>query len=38
MGPLGVYKGFRELKQLGLIERIPALAPIQADGCAPMVD
>ncbi|HEX6268627.1 MAG TPA: pyridoxal-phosphate dependent enzyme [Anaerolineales bacterium] len=37
LGPLGVYKGFRELKQLGLIERIPALAPIQADGCAPMV-
>lgn len=37
MGPLGVYKGFHELKQLGLIERIPALAPIQADGCAPMV-
>jgi threonine synthase len=37
MGPLGVYKGFRELKQLGMIERIPALAPIQADGCAPMV-
>jgi len=37
MGPLGVYKGFRELKQLGLIERIPALAPIQVDGCAPMV-
>lgn len=37
LGPLGVYKGFRELKQLGIIERIPALAPIQADGCAPMV-
>jgi threonine synthase len=37
MGPLGVYKGFRELKQMGLIERIPAIAPIQADGCAPMV-
>jgi threonine synthase len=37
MGPLGVYKGFRELQQLGLIDRIPALAPIQADGCAPMV-
>lgn len=37
LGPLGVYKGFRELKQLGLIDRIPALAPIQADGCAPMV-
>lgn len=38
MGPLGVYKGFRELKQLGLINRIPALVPIQAEGCAPMVE
>ena len=37
MGPLGVYKGFCELKQLGMIDRIPALAPIQVDGCAPMV-
>jgi threonine synthase len=37
MGPLGVYKGFRELRHLGLIDRIPALAPIQVDGCAPMV-
>jgi threonine synthase len=38
MGPLGVYKGFRELQQLGMIDRIPAMAPIQADGCAPMVE
>ena len=38
MGPLGVYKGFRELQQLGMIDRIPAIAPIQADGCAPMVE
>jgi threonine synthase len=38
MGPLGVYKGFRELQSLGIIDRIPAIAPIQADGCAPMVD
>ena len=38
MGPLGVYKGFRELQQLGMIDRIPALAPIQAEGCAPMVN
>ncbi len=37
MGPLGVYKGFRELRQMGLIDRIPAIAAIQADGCAPMV-
>ncbi|MBI5823091.1 MAG: pyridoxal-phosphate dependent enzyme [Chloroflexi bacterium] len=38
MGPLGVYKGFREMKQMGWIDRIPAFAPIQAEGCAPMVD
>jgi threonine synthase len=37
MGPLGVYKGFCELKQMGLIDRIPAIAAIQAEGCAPMV-
>src|SRR5512138_2254959 len=37
MGPLGVYKGFRELRQMGLINKIPAVAVIQADGCAPMV-
>ncbi len=38
MGPLGVYKGFRELKQMGLVDRIPAMALIQTAGCAPMVD
>ena len=38
MGPLGVYKGFHELKQMGLVDRIPAIAAIQADGCAPMVN
>ena len=37
IGPLGVYKGFRELKQMGLVDRIPAIAAIQAEGCAPMV-
>lgn len=37
MGPLGVYKGFREMQQMGWVNRIPAFAPIQADGCAPMV-
>lgn len=37
MGPLGVYKGFRELKQMGLVDRIPSIAAIQAEGCAPMV-
>src|SRR5581483_2149891 len=38
MGPLGIYKGFRELKQMGLIDRIPSIAVVQADGCAPMVN
>jgi len=38
MGPIGVYKGFREMKQMGWVDRIPAIAPIQAEGCAPMVD
>ena len=38
MGPLGVYKGFKEMKQMGWIDSIPAFAPIQAAGCAPMVD
>ncbi len=37
LGPLGVYHGFQELYEMGLIERIPALAVIQAEGCAPMV-
>lgn len=37
MGPIGVYKGFREMSEMGLTDRMPAMAPIQADGCAPMV-
>ena len=37
MGPLGVYKGFSELKRMNLVGRIPAMAVIQAEGCAPMV-
>jgi threonine synthase len=37
MGPIGIYKGFREMQTMGWIDRIPAFAPIQADGCAPMV-
>ncbi len=36
IGPLGVWKGFQELKQMGLIDRLPKLAIIQSDGCAPM--
>lgn len=37
MGPLGVYQGFKELFNMGLINKIPKLAIIQAEGCAPMV-
>jgi threonine synthase len=38
MGPLGVYKGFRELRQMGMVDKIPSIAVIQTDGCAPMVE
>ena len=37
LGPLGVYHGFRELQALGLIDRVPKLGVLQAEGCAPMV-
>ncbi|MGE5464946.1 MAG: pyridoxal-phosphate dependent enzyme [Syntrophothermus sp.] len=37
LGPLGVYQGFQELFNMGLIDKIPKLAVIQAEGCAPMV-
>ncbi len=36
LGPLGAMKGFVELYNMGLIGRIPQLACIQAEGCAPM--
>src|SRR5687767_13977713 len=37
LGPLGVYQGFKELFNMGLIDRIPKLAIMQSEGCAPMV-
>lgn len=37
MGPLGVLKGYDELKQMGWIDRYPKFGLIQVDGCAPMV-
>jgi len=37
LGPVGVWKGFQELLQMGLVDRMPRLACIQAEGCAPMV-
>ncbi|MBI3153377.1 MAG: pyridoxal-phosphate dependent enzyme [Chloroflexi bacterium] len=38
LGPLGVYQGFKELFEMGLIKKVPKLAIIQADGCSPMVN
>jgi len=37
IGPLGVLKGFVELHAARLIDRIPKLAIVQVEGCAPMV-
>ncbi|MCU0514157.1 MAG: pyridoxal-phosphate dependent enzyme [Anaerolineae bacterium] len=37
IGPLGVWKGFQELYTMGLIDRLPKLAIVQAEGCSPMV-
>jgi threonine synthase len=38
LGPLGAAKGFAELKQMGLIDKVPKIAVIQTDGCAPFVN
>jgi len=32
-----LWKGFRELHELGLLERLPRLIGVQAEGCAPIV-
>jgi len=37
MGPVGVWKGYAELVEMGLVDRMPKLACIQTEGCAPMV-
>ncbi|MCB9422420.1 MAG: threonine synthase [Ardenticatenaceae bacterium] len=38
LGPVGVVKGFQELKEWGLVNKIPQLGCFQVDGCAPMVN
>jgi threonine synthase len=38
-GNLGsLWRGFREMKELGAIDRLPRLAGVQAEGCAPFVE
>ena len=34
----GVYLGFRDLYQLGMIDRIPRILGVQSTGCSPFVD
>ncbi len=38
LGPVGVWKGFEELRDMGWIRKMPHLACIQAEGCAPIVN
>jgi len=38
MGPVGVWKAFQEMREMGLVDRLPKLANVQVAGCAPMVD
>jgi threonine synthase len=38
LGPLGVLKGFEELYEVGMIDRIPKIGVVQVEGCAPMVN
>ena len=37
MGVYGAYKGARELRQLGVLPRLPRLLCVQQETCAPMV-
>jgi len=37
LGPLGIAKGFREMKDFGLVDKLPSFGIIQSEGCAPMV-
>ena len=34
----GVYNGFRDLYELGMIDRIPKILGVQSTGCCPFVD
>ncbi len=38
LGPVGAMRGFIELRQMGLIDHVPSLACVQAEGCAPMAN
>lgn len=38
MGPIGAWRGFKQLHDMGFIRKIPKIAVIQTAGCAPMVN
>jgi threonine synthase len=38
LGPIGIAKGFREMQEFGIIDKLPAFGMIQSEGCAPMVE
>lgn len=38
MGPIGVGKGFREMYDFGLVDKMPSFGLVQSSGCAPMVE
>ncbi len=37
MGPIGVIKGFEELMELGLVDKVPSIGLVQSSGCDPMI-
>lgn len=37
VGLIGMWKAWQELRQLGLVDRLPRLVAAQASGCAPVV-
>ena len=36
LGPVGVMKGFQEMYDMGLVDKLPKMACFQSAGCAPM--
>ncbi|MBZ0278522.1 MAG: threonine synthase [Anaerolineae bacterium] len=38
MGPIGVGKGFREMMDFGMVDKMPAMGLVQSSGCAPMTE
>lgn len=37
VGIIGIYKAIKELQQLGIVDKLPRLVAVQAEGCSPIV-